>query len=60
MRLEIRFWWRIIYLYNAEKDFWQGTFLAEKKRLLLRKTKLLMEKGDEGGEEIKGIEGWCG
>ena len=57
MRLEIRFWWRIICLYSAEKDFWQGTFLVEKKRLLLRKTKLLMEKGDEGGEEIKGIEG---
>ena len=29
----------------------------EKKRLLLKKTKLLMEKGDEGGEEIESIEG---
>ena len=31
--------------------------MVEKKRLLLKKTKLLMEKGDEGGEEIEGIEG---
>ena len=31
--------------------------MVEKKRLLLRKTKLLMEKGDVGGEEIEGIEG---
>ena len=29
----------------------------EKERLLLRKTKLLMEKGDVGGEEIEGIDG---